>query len=394
MSVYEDAVVIDGLNVSNWDSPAVFQSLHAGGVTAINATVATWENFGQTMGHLAAWPGRFETYGDILVQVRSTADILRAKEEGRVGIMLGFQNASPIENELDRLAIFQDLGVRIIQLTFHERNLLGDGCWERGDAGLSNFGVDAVREMNRLGILIDLSHVGEQSTLDAIAFSEQPVAVTHANARAFHGHPRNKTDEALKQVAEKGGVIGATAIGSFLPTQFESTLEDYVDAIDDMVERVGIDHVGFGTDFTQDQPKSFWQYIGAQQGTKYPSTFVDPSVQVDEVTLYPKGLERPDELPNLAGALIKRGYTTEDVIKILGGELDTAVPGGLGRGMRPGGGCGYAGDRGAGCGSRSDAECGALPSGAQRASLSDEYRPGRGRAFGPGPECDAGALPN
>lgn len=320
MSVYEDAIVIDGLNVSNWDSPEVFQSLHAGRVTAINATVATWENFGQTMDHLAAWSGRFDSFGDILIQVQSTADILRAKKEGRVGIILGFQNASPIENELDRLAIFKNLGVRIIQLTFHECNLLGDGCWEKRNAGLSNFGVDAVREMNRLGILIDLSHVGEQSTLDAIALSEHPVAVTHANAQEFYSNPRNKTDEALKRVAEKGGVIGATAIGSFLPTQLESTLEDYVDAIDDMVERVGIDHVGFGTDFTQDQPKSFWRYILSQQGTKYPATFTDPSIQYDEVALYPRGLERPDKLPNLAAALIKRGYATEDVIKILGGN--------------------------------------------------------------------------
>ncbi len=320
MSVYEDAIVIDSLNVSNWESPAVFHAMHTGGVTATNVTVATWENFIETMDHLAAWPSRFDDHKDILLQVRSTADIRRAKEDGRVGIILGFQNASPIENDLDRLALFHDLGVRIIQLTFHERNLLGNGCYERGDDGLSNFGLDAVREMNRMGIVIDLSHVGVQSTLDAIEHSEQPVAVTHANCRDFHESPRNKTDEALKRVAEKGGVIGATAIGSFLPTQFESSLDDYIDAIDDMVERVGIDHVGFGTDFTQDQPKPFWRYIGSQQGTKFPATFTNPFVEYDEVSLYPTDLETPDKLPNLGRALTARGYGPEDVLKILGGN--------------------------------------------------------------------------
>ena len=152
--VYDEAIVIDGLNVSNWESDAVFERLRAGNITAINATVATWENFVQTMAHLAAWMRRFRERQDI-VQVKETADIHAAKRLGKTGIILSFQNASPIENELDRLGLFLALGVRVIQLTYHETNLLGSGCWERNDCGLSNFGVDAVREMNRLGIVID-----------------------------------------------------------------------------------------------------------------------------------------------------------------------------------------------------------------------------------------------
>ena len=316
--LYEEALVVDGLNVSNWDSPAVFESLRQGGVTAMNATTATWENYQETLGHIEAWLHRFEERGDVLSQVKTTQDILQAKEDGKVGVILGFQNATPIENHLDRLAVFHALGVRIIQLTFHERNLLGDGCYENANAGLSNFGIDAVREMNRLGILIDLSHVGERSTLETIERSEKPVAVTHANCRSYFEQPRNKTHEALKLLAEKGGVAGATAIASFLRTRFESTLEDYVDAIDDMVERIGIDHVAFGTDFTQDQPQSFWRYIGSQQGTRYPAVFADPSIRYDQIALYPEGLETPDKLPNLAVALERRGYKADDISKILG----------------------------------------------------------------------------
>ncbi len=317
--IYDEAIVIDGLSISNWESDAVFRRLRAGNITAINATVATWENFLQTMAHLSAWMRRFRERDDIL-QVKETADIYAAKEQGKTGIILSFQNASPIENELDRLGLFLALGVRVIQLTYHETNLLGSGCWERTDGGLSNFGVDAVREMNRLGIVIDLSHVGPKTTMDAIEMSEQPVAITHANARSFCGHPRNKEEDALKLLAEKGGVVGATSYAHFLPKGFDSTVEDFVDAIDDMVERVGIDHVAIGTDSTHDQPLEFWHYIGSQQGTKFPSTFADGSVPYTELSFQPKGIDSPAEFPNLAEALVNRGYSAEDITRLLGGN--------------------------------------------------------------------------
>ena len=317
--IYDEAIVIDGLNVSNWESDAVFERLRAGNITAINATVATWENFLQTMDHLSAWMRRFRERGDIL-QVKETADIHAAKKLGKTGIILGFQNASPIENDLDRLGLFLALGVRVIQVTYHETNLLGSGCWERNDAGLSNFGIDAVREMNRLGIVVDLSHVGPKTTLDAIEVSEQPVAITHANARTFCGHRRNKEEEALVALAEKGGVVGATSFANFLPKGFDSTVEDFVDAVDDMVERIGIDHVAIGTDSTHDQPLEFWHYISSQQGTKFPSTFADGSVPYTELSFQPKGIDSPAEFPNLADALADRGYSGEDITRLLGGN--------------------------------------------------------------------------
>ena len=314
--LYDEAIVIDGLNVSNWNSPAVYRSLHAGAVTAINATIAVWEGYQETMDHIAAWLRRFDDYADTLVQARSVEDILRAKQEGKAGVILGWQNASPIGNDLDRLALFHTLGVKIVQITYNERNLLGNGCYERTDEGLSSFGVDAIKEMNRLGILVDLSHVGDRTTLDAIEVSEQPVACTHANARSFFNHVRNKTDDALKLLSERGGVVGANAFPPFLRRGFESTLEDYVDAIDDLVERVGIDHVGIGTDFTQDQPKEFFDWLFFQQGTKLqprPVDYPDPLV-------HPRDIETPDKFSNLAAALLRRGYRPEDVSKVLGGN--------------------------------------------------------------------------
>ncbi|MCZ6676343.1 MAG: dipeptidase, partial [Candidatus Poribacteria bacterium] len=291
-------------------------SLRAGRITAINATSAVWDNYQQAMDNIAAWLHRFRVYDDILVQVKTADDIMQAKKDGKVGVILGWQNASPIENDLSRLALFHALGVRVIQITYNERNLLGNGCYERRDDGLSHFGVDAIQEMNRLGILIDLSHVGDRTTLDAIELSEKPVACTHANARAFVNHVRNKTDEALLRLTEKGGVIGANAFPAFFPNTFDSTLADYVDAIDDLVQRVGIDHVGIGTDYTQDQPKEFFDWIFSQQGTKYqerPIVYPDP-------LLHPREMETPDKLPNLAQELLKRGYNATDMTKILGGN--------------------------------------------------------------------------
>ena len=318
--IYDDAIVIDALNVSNWNSPAVYESLTASGVTAINATLVTWENFQQTLDHIAHWRNILNQRSAQLTQIMTLNDIVRTKQEGKVGVILGWQNATPIENDLRRLALFRALGVLIVQLTFHERNFIGDGCFERHDAGLSNFGVDAVSEMNRLGILIDLSHCGDRTTLEAIERSSRPVACTHANARSYYNHPRNKTDQALRLLADRGGVVGATAFNMFLPAGRASTIDDFVDAIDHLVQRIGIEHVGFGTDFTQDQPQSFWNYIGSQQGTKLPSTFFVGSEGYAALAHSPSGLETPAQLPSLADALLARGYEASDIALLLGGN--------------------------------------------------------------------------
>ena len=315
-SVYKKAFVIDGLNVSRGESPSVYESLHAGEVTAINATIAVWEGFRETLDNIARWPRRFAEHSDTLVQAHSAADIVQAKSDGRTAVIFGWQNASPIENDLDRLALFHALGVLIVQVTYNERNLLGNGCYERTDDGLSGFGLDAVREMNELGILIDLSHVGDRTTLDTIEASEQPVAFTHAYARSFMDHVRNKPDDALRLLAERGGVVGANAMPPFLPKGYESTLSDYADAIDDLVERVGIDHVGIGTDFCQDQPHSFFEWLFARQGTRaqpMPMSIPDPHY-------HPQGFEAPDKMPALAGELLERGYSADDASKVLGGN--------------------------------------------------------------------------
>ena len=306
-------LIIDGLNVSNWESENVYRDLNKGNVNAINATTATWENYSQTLDNIAVWYSKFNNRTDISL-VRKVDDIFKASDNGQVGIIIGFQNASPIENNLDYLYTFDELNVKIIQFTYHERNLLGNGCYERVDEGITNFGIDAIKIMNEVGILIDLSHVGIVTTMETIDYSEKPIAITHANPKSYHNVPRNKTDEALKLMASKGGIVGVTAIAPFLKKGNASTVEDYVEAISYTVDLVGIDHVGVGTDFTQDQPEEFWRYIGSQQGTKFPSTFTD----VTTPSNYPINFETPDKFPVLIDTMENKGFSSEEIAKILG----------------------------------------------------------------------------
>lgn len=309
----DEFLIIDGLNVSNWESENVYRDLQKGNVNAINATTATWENFTQTLDNISSWYAKFKNRKDIAL-VRNVNDIFESADNGRIGIIIGFQNASPIENNLDYIYTFSELNVKIIQFTYHERNLLGNGCYERVDEGITNFGIDAIKIMNEVGILIDLSHVGIVTTMETIEYSEKPIAITHANPKSYHNVPRNKTDEALKLMASKGGIVGVTAIAPFLKKGDASTVEDYVDAVSYTVDLVGIDHVAIGTDFTQDQPEEFWKYIGSQQGTKFPSTFTDVTTAAN----YPINFETPDKFPVLISAMEKKGFSKEEISKILG----------------------------------------------------------------------------
>ncbi|UCD80807.1 MAG: membrane dipeptidase, partial [Desulfobacterales bacterium] len=220
--IHDSSIIIDCLEISKW-SEEVFRSMRLGGLTAANCTISVLENFRETVANIAWWHEAFEKYTHLIMPVHTTADIQAAKETGKTGIIFGFQNTSAIEDDLDLLSIFHALGVRIIQLTYMEANLVGQGCLERLDAGLTDFGLEVIAEMNRLGILIDLSHVGYRTTMEAIEASGKPVAFTHANPKSLCDHPRNKPDDAIKALAKKGGVIGATIFPLFLPAGYNST---------------------------------------------------------------------------------------------------------------------------------------------------------------------------
>ena len=208
-TLHDKLIVIDGLNVSNF-SRSVFEDMRRGGVTASNCTSSVWENFTETMRNTARWKTWLRDNADLITQVYTTEDIHRAKRENKAGIILGWQNSTGIEDRLDYLALFHELGLRIVQLTYNTQNLVGSGCYESRDSGLSDFGRDVLAEMNRLGILCDLSHVGAKTSEDAIVASKQRVAYSHCLPAGLKAHPRNKSDQQLRFIAERSGFVGVT----------------------------------------------------------------------------------------------------------------------------------------------------------------------------------------
>jgi len=311
-ALHDDAVVFDGLIIAKW-SRRVFEDMARGGLTAANCTCSVWEGFLATMDNVAAWKRWLAENDDLLTQVHGVEDIHRAKREGRVGIVLGWQNTFAIEGELDRLRLFCDLGVRFMQLTYNTQNLVGAGCWESKDNGLTDFGRDVVAEMNALGIAVDLSHVGEQTCRDAIEHSTAPVAFTHCVPRGLKDMPRNKSDDLLKAAVDKGGFVGFAPYGPFLPTGDDSTLDDCIAGIEYTINLVGEDAVGVGTDFTQGHDAAFFSWLRHDKGNG--RALVEG---MSPVPKNPAGLDGMKDYPNLTGAMLERGWPETRVRKVMG----------------------------------------------------------------------------
>ena len=312
LRIHGEAVIIDGLNASYLFNEAVLQRLRQGGITAFNGTVAAWHSLPETMNLIADFYRLFEERPDWIMQVRSAEDIRKAKVKGCTGMIFGFQDTKAIDGNLRMLAVYHALGVRIIQLTYNDENAVGCGCMTPTDKGLTFFGRDVVAEMNRLGMLVDLSHCGTKTTMDGIEASKGPVAFTHANPLALAKSPRNKPEEAFKALAAKGGVAGVVRLPAWLTPHGRASVEDYLHAIDYLVELTGIDHVGLGTDFMEEIPAEILmqslQRISPENLQKYySSTIVE-------------GFESAAEFPRVTEGLLARGYSPEEVKKIVGGN--------------------------------------------------------------------------
>lgn len=314
-ALHRDAVFIDGLEIARW-SRDVFEAMHAGGLTAVNCTCSVWEGFIETMGHVARWKAWLDEHADLIRPVHTTADIAAAKREERVGIILGFQNLSAIEDRIEYLRLFKDLGVRVAQIAYNTQNLVGAGCYESVDRGLSDYGRDVLAEMNRLGILADLSHVGPRTSREVIEASAKPVVYSHTCPTALRPHPRNKTDEELRFIADRGGLVGVTLLPWFLRAEGEATIDDYLDAIDHTVNVAGEESVGIGTDFIQGHGPSFLEWLRRDKGRGRLVTGA-PSPAAEDIAM-PRGLERIEDLPHLTEAMERRGWTEDRIRKILG----------------------------------------------------------------------------
>tara|TARA_B100000287_G_scaffold168483_1_gene158972 strand:+ start:1591 stop:2631 length:1041 start_codon:yes stop_codon:yes gene_type:complete len=310
-ALHNDSIIIDGLIIAKWGRE-LFEDMRRGGLTAANCTVSVWEGFQNTVNNITAMNNLIEENSDLVMKVRTTADILKAKELGKTGIMMGFQNAHAYEDQLGYVQVFKDLGVGVVQMAYNTQNLIGTGCYER-DGGLSDFGREIIGEMNRVGVMCDLSHVGSKTSEEVILESKKPVCYSHCLPSGLKDHPRNKSDEELKFIADHGGFIGVTMFAPFLKNGIDSTIEDYVEAIAYIVNIAGVDQVGIGTDFTQGHDKAFFEWLTHDKGYARRLTNFGKIIN-------PAGIRTVGEFPNLTDALLKHGFSAEDVAKIMGGN--------------------------------------------------------------------------
>ena len=310
--LHDEAIVIDGLIISKWDR-LVFEDMRIAGLSAANCTVSVWEGFKDTVANIA----EMKRHGPR--QRRSLTSCAqhgrhRGREARRQGteIILGFQNAQAFEDNLGTIEAFADMGVRVVQLCYNTQNLIGTGCYER-DGGLSGYGHEVVDEMNRVGIMIDLSHVGAKTSKQAIIASKKPVCYSHCLPSGLKEHPRNKSDEQLRFIASRGGFIGVTMFPPFLKRGITATVDDYVEAIEYVINVAGEDCVGIGTDFTQGYEQGFFDWITHDKGRHRRLT--------DFGTVRnPEGVRHDGELPNLTVAMQRAGWTEPRIRKVIGGN--------------------------------------------------------------------------
>ncbi|MDW7746521.1 dipeptidase [Halomonas sp.] len=307
--LHDDAIVIDGLIIAKWNRE-LFEDMRRGGLTAANCTVSVWEGFQATVDNIVRSNALMAECSDLVRPVRTTADITRAKEEGRTGILYGFQNAHAFEDQIGYVEVFKQLGVGIVQMCYNTQNLVGTGCYER-DGGLSGFGREIVAEMNRVGIMCDLSHVGETTSREVIEASEKPVCYSHCLPSGLKEHPRNKSDAELKFIAERGGFVGVTMFTPFLRAGIDATVDDYVEAIEYVMNIVGEDAIGIGTDFTQGHGQDFFEWLTHDKG------YARRLTRFGEI-INPEGIRTIGEFPNMTEALSRRGFSEPQVRKIMG----------------------------------------------------------------------------
>ncbi len=328
-ALYKNAIVIDSLcgPLADMDAPPqpeILRAVQQSGITAINFTISD-QTFEGTVSNIAAVEKLVDEHPEIFLIVRRYSDIARAKRENKIGILPGFQYTAFLEEKPERIETFRQLGVRIMQLTYNNRSIFGDGCLEPGNAGLSKAGIAAVKKMNDLGVAVDLSHSGYRTTSEGIAQSTKPVLITHAGCAAVYAHPRNKPDEILKSLADRGGYFGVYLMPYVVASPTVPTREHVLDHIVHAINVCGADHVGIGSDgsiqktvLTAEQKAAFDEDIarrkklgiGAPGEDRYP---------------YVPDLNGPDHMEIIAVELGKRGQPSAVIEKVLGGNFERVL---------------------------------------------------------------------
>ncbi len=247
------APVVDGLQYCNW-SRQVFKEMQAGGVGCVHATVAYWETARPTLSNIADWHQLFAQNSDLIAPAYTGAEVRQVIAGGRTAILFGFQHCAPIEEEIHLVSLWHRLGVRFMQLSYNNQSPLAAGCYENEDPGITRMGREVIKEMNRVGMVIDMSHSGPRSTLEAIELSRRPIAVTHANPAWWYDVPRNARNDVLRELARTGGMLGFSAYPMHLKDTSACTLQDFCAMVARTAEMTGTHCLGLGTDLCQGQP--------------------------------------------------------------------------------------------------------------------------------------------
>ena len=335
-AIYESSIIIDGHGFQRGlsaDESAMLNELEvkdikASGLTATHLTVgavgsmAPLKAFEKIVRDIARWEGEIDAHPEVLARVRNASDIQVAKGSGRAGLIYGLQDGVSFEDDLDRLSALRQFGIRILQPTYNRRNLLGDGCMEPSDAGLSRTGFEAIERMNELGILVDLSHCGRRTAADAISSSRRPVSFTHTGTYTLAEHPRHRTDEEMRAVAETGGVTGIY-IMPYLAKGKQPTAQDLIMHLEQAISVAGEDHVSLGTDGTISPNTLTPEYIEnfRKMTRKRAEMGIAAPYETETGYLFANDLNTPRRFETLTELLLARGHSETRVEKILGVNL-------------------------------------------------------------------------
>ncbi len=310
------AVRIDGLQYCNW-SEKIFRQLREGGVDAVHVTIAYHETFQDTVRNITRWNRLFELFPELIFHGRSGGDVRLARDTGRTAIFFGFQNPSPIEDDTGLVEIVHTLGARFMQLSYNNQSLLATGCYEAEDPGITRMGKQVIKEMNRVGLVVDMSHSAERSTLEAIEISERPIAITHANPSFWHPALRNKSNQVMEALAANGGVIGFSLYPHHLKGKSNCSLESFCTMVAEAADLIGVDHIGMGSDLCQDHPDSEVEWMRVGRWTKE-IDYGEGSAGAAGFPDMPSWFEDNRDWPNIEAGLRNAGFSEEDVDKILG----------------------------------------------------------------------------
>ena len=309
---------IDGLQYANW-SEKIFRQLRQGSVDAIHVTISYHENFRETVLNFEQWNRGFERYPDRIIKGVQAADIDHAKATGRTAVFFGFQNPSPIEDDIGLVEIVHTLGARFMQLTYNNQSLLATGCYEAEDNGITRMGKQVIKEMNRVGLVIDMSHSADRSTIEAADFSDRPIAITHANPHEWMPALRNKRENVIRAVTQNGGMLGFSLYPHHLRDKTECTLDSFCQMIADTASKYGVEHLGIGTDLCQDQPDSIVEWMRVGRWSKE-IDYGEGSASNPGFPLMPKWFQDNRDFGNIETGLKSTGMSKQEVAAVMGGN--------------------------------------------------------------------------